>query len=136
MAKKKSFGLGDLVEKAAKPIAKVIDKIAGTDLENCEGCKKRKEKLNKVAIIKEDKIVNNLSSEHTGILHNYFETFGSNPYLGTRQQRALIQIVEIHDSVRFKTTSCGSCWRNKMHPRLEAIAIRNGILNEDGTIRK
>jgi len=41
-------GLGDQVEKIAKPIAKAIDKIAGTNIENCGGCKKRKEKLNKL----------------------------------------------------------------------------------------
>jgi hypothetical protein len=40
-------GFGDLVEKVAKPIAKVIDHIAGTKIEQCGGCLKRKEYLNK-----------------------------------------------------------------------------------------
>ena len=43
---KKKTKLGDIAEKVFKPIAKAIDKVAGTDLENCEGCKKRKEYLN------------------------------------------------------------------------------------------
>jgi hypothetical protein len=39
--------LGDAVEKVAKPIAKVIDKVVGTELQNCGGCKARQEKLNR-----------------------------------------------------------------------------------------
>lgn len=42
----KPAGLGDRVERIAKPIAKVIDRVAHTDLQNCGGCKKRKEYLN------------------------------------------------------------------------------------------
>ncbi len=41
-----SLGLGDRVEKVAQPIAKVIDKIAGTNIQNCGACQKRKEYLN------------------------------------------------------------------------------------------
>ena len=44
----KSLGLGDRVEKVAQPIAKVIDKIAGTNIQNCGACQKRKEKLNQL----------------------------------------------------------------------------------------
>lgn len=40
-------GLGDRVEKIAQPIAKIIDKIAGTNIQGCGGCQKRKEYLNK-----------------------------------------------------------------------------------------
>jgi len=39
-------GLGDLVEKIAKPVARSIDKAFGTNIEGCGGCKKRKEYLN------------------------------------------------------------------------------------------
>lgn len=39
-------GLGDVVAKVAKPIASAIDAVAGTNLKNCGGCKKRQEKLN------------------------------------------------------------------------------------------
>jgi len=40
-------GLGDVVEKVAKPIAKVIDAVAGTKIQNCGGCNKRRKYLNK-----------------------------------------------------------------------------------------
>lgn len=40
-------GLGDLVEVVAKPVARAIDRAAGTNIRNCEGCAKRKEALNK-----------------------------------------------------------------------------------------
>ncbi len=40
-------GLGDKVESIAQPIAKIIDKIAGTNIQGCGACKKRKEYLNK-----------------------------------------------------------------------------------------
>lgn len=44
---KKTEGLGDLVESVAKPIAKAIDGIAGTNIEGCGACQKRKKYLNK-----------------------------------------------------------------------------------------
>lgn len=43
----KPQGLGDRVEKIAQPIAKVIDRVAGTNIQECGSCKKRKEWLNK-----------------------------------------------------------------------------------------
>lgn len=45
---RKMEGLGDLVEKFAQPIAKAIDKVAGTNVQGCGGCKKRKQALNKL----------------------------------------------------------------------------------------
>ena len=48
LEEKKQFGLGDAVAKIAQPIAKTIDSIAGTDIQNCGGCKKRQEKLNNI----------------------------------------------------------------------------------------
>lgn len=47
VASKKLRGLGDVVEVLAKPIARGIDKLAGTDIENCEGCAERRERLNR-----------------------------------------------------------------------------------------
>lgn len=44
---KKYRGLGDIVAVAAKPVAKAIDAILGTDFKNCPGCAKRQDKLNK-----------------------------------------------------------------------------------------
>lgn len=40
-------GLGTYAEKVFKPIAKVIDAVAGTDLEHCEECDERKKDWNK-----------------------------------------------------------------------------------------
>lgn len=40
-------GLGDLVYKVANPIAKAIDRMAGTNIQGCGGCKQRREFLNK-----------------------------------------------------------------------------------------
>lgn len=45
--KNKINGLGDKVERIAQPIAKAIDRVAGTRIQECGGCKKRKEWLNK-----------------------------------------------------------------------------------------
>ena len=39
-------GLGDVVAAVAQPIAKAFDRVAGTDIEHCAGCEKRREKLN------------------------------------------------------------------------------------------
>lgn len=45
---KKKLGLGDLVAKITQPIAKGIDSIAGTNIQNCGGCKKRQKLLNNI----------------------------------------------------------------------------------------
>ena len=44
---KRLSGLGDVVEKIAQPVAKLIDGVAGTNVQGCGACKKRKEYLNK-----------------------------------------------------------------------------------------
>jgi hypothetical protein len=41
-------GLGDMVAAIAQPIARAIDRVAGTKIRNCGGCKKRREALNKM----------------------------------------------------------------------------------------
>lgn len=43
--------LGDVVELAAKPIAKSIDRVAGTNLKNCGGCNRRREALNAARLL-------------------------------------------------------------------------------------
>jgi len=40
-------GVGDIVHKVAQPIARVIDRVAKTNIQGCGGCKKRREALNK-----------------------------------------------------------------------------------------
>ena len=51
---KKYRGAGDLVAAAAKPVAKAIDAILGTDLQNCADCKEDQEKLNRAFPFKVD----------------------------------------------------------------------------------
>jgi hypothetical protein len=41
-------GFGDIIYKFAQPIAKTVDKTLGTKIQNCGGCKKRRELLNKL----------------------------------------------------------------------------------------
>jgi hypothetical protein len=42
------LGLGDAVALVAQPIARVIDRVAGTNIQNCGGCKQRQEMLNRL----------------------------------------------------------------------------------------
>lgn len=48
-------GLGDLVAFVAQPVARAIDKLAGTKLVGCGGCKKRRELLNQAFPLKRRK---------------------------------------------------------------------------------
>lgn len=41
-----SVGLGDMVHAVAQPIAKVIDRVAGTNVQGCGACAKRRAMLN------------------------------------------------------------------------------------------
>ena len=47
---RKPVGLGDVVAKVAKPVARVLDATMGTKLQNCGGCDKRREELNKIQL--------------------------------------------------------------------------------------
>jgi len=47
VVKKKITGIGDVMHGIAQPIAKSIDMVAGTKIQQCGGCKKRREALNK-----------------------------------------------------------------------------------------
>lgn len=42
----KPNGLGDRVERIAQPVARVIDRLAGTNIQGCGACQKRKKYLN------------------------------------------------------------------------------------------
>lgn len=46
------FGVGDFIRIFAQPIAKVIDKVAGTNLESCSGCAKRRANLNSIGRVR------------------------------------------------------------------------------------
>jgi hypothetical protein len=43
-------GLGDVVHAGLKPFVVAIDKAAGTNLQHCGGCKRRRETLNKIKL--------------------------------------------------------------------------------------
>lgn len=45
------YGLGDVVSAIAQPIAKVIDRIAGTSIKTCGACAQRRANLNKLGRI-------------------------------------------------------------------------------------
>jgi len=47
LTSQKTEGLGDKVERIAKPIAVGIDRVFGTNVKNCEACKRRRDWLNK-----------------------------------------------------------------------------------------
>jgi hypothetical protein len=47
-AARRSLGLGDVVAAIAQPIAKAIDAVAHTNIQNCGGCKKRRAALNRI----------------------------------------------------------------------------------------
>lgn len=40
-------GLGDVVAVVAQPIAKAIDRVAGTKIQGCNSCQRRRAALNK-----------------------------------------------------------------------------------------
>jgi len=39
-------GLGDVIHHYAQPVAKVIDRVVGTNVQSCGGCRRRREVLN------------------------------------------------------------------------------------------
>jgi hypothetical protein len=43
---RKLSGLGDAIALIAKPIARAVDRVAKTDLQNCNKCKQRQARLN------------------------------------------------------------------------------------------
>jgi hypothetical protein len=45
--KNTNVGLGDRVERIAQPIARAIDRVAGTNIRGCSACQVRKKYLNK-----------------------------------------------------------------------------------------
>lgn len=42
----KYAGLGDVVHTLAQPVAKLIDAVAGTDIQHCSACGQRRKDLN------------------------------------------------------------------------------------------
>lgn len=44
----KITGLGDVVAIIAQPIAKAIDRVAGTNIRRCRACRRRRGKMNQL----------------------------------------------------------------------------------------
>lgn len=44
--KPRGFGLGDAVALIAQPVAKVVDKLAGSKIATCSPCSQRRQRLN------------------------------------------------------------------------------------------
>lgn len=44
---RRRIGLGDAMAAVAQPIAKAVDAVLGTNLQNCASCGQRQESLNK-----------------------------------------------------------------------------------------
>lgn len=42
------YGAGDVIHKIVNPIAETLDKTLKTNIKNCDGCKKRRKKLNEM----------------------------------------------------------------------------------------
>lgn len=89
----RATGLGDVVAKVAQPIAKAVDAVAGTNLANCGGCKRRQQKLNQKFPMKNILILTILLTlttwsaraldwTYSTNLH-YALTYPTNIYLGT-----------------------------------------------------
>ena len=45
---KKYRGMGDVVAALAQPVARGLDRVFGTHLEHCPGCRERQESLNRM----------------------------------------------------------------------------------------
>jgi hypothetical protein len=50
---RKYRGAGDVVERIAKPVARMIDRTFGTNLVECPSCAKRRETLNRILPLKD-----------------------------------------------------------------------------------
>jgi hypothetical protein len=46
LVESRNEGLGDKIERVARPIAKTIDYIFGTDIQGCKGCEQMRDDLN------------------------------------------------------------------------------------------
>lgn len=115
-------GLGDLVEKVAKPIAKAIDKVVGTDIEHCDGCDKRKDFLNRLS----GSIIEKFgyrpymepTEEELDKIVQYFENQGSKS--GKQWQKELLPLQNKLFYRKDRPTSCAPCW-GKVALRLKII---------------
>ena len=108
---RKAKGLGDTIEQftEATGIKAVVDKISEVTGVNC-GCEERKEALNKLWTYKQVSCIN-----ETDLI--WLQEFLPNKpnQLTIKQQERLKIIYKETFNVNFRTTSCGSCWRDMIN---------------------
>jgi hypothetical protein len=114
MAKKKSKGLGDSIEKVTKAtgIDKLVKFVAGEDC----GCDERKEKLNK--LFPYNSSIECLDEQEYSILHDWFSEERNS--VAPSEQAELRKIYNRVFNKNSSPTSCGSCVRD-MVDRLRQV---------------
>lgn len=108
MAKRKSKGLGDTIEKIteATGIKAGVEKLAQAIGWDC-GCDERKRILNEIFPYKK---VNCLNEEDFEFLKTWFSI--NRNEVSIMEQRKLSEIYFNVFNIRLEQTSCDSCWRD------------------------
>ena len=121
MAKRKSKGLGDTVEKITKAtgIKKVVEAVSEATGLDC-GCEGRKEKLNKLFPYKKTECLTDDDSEW---LANFFLT--TNNQLTPKQQNRIIEIYKNVFNQIIQPSNCGSCWRDRVNELKRVFETQN-----------
>jgi len=121
MAKRKSKGLGDTIEKIteATGIKTVVDAISEATGIDC-GCGERKELLNKLFPYKQIECLNEEDNEW---LTNFFTT--TNDQLTPKQQTRIIDIYKNVFNQKISPSNCGSCWRDRIQELKQIYNTQN-----------
>ena len=121
MAKRKSKGLGDTVEKITKAtgIKKVVEAVSEATGLDC-GCEGRKEVLNKLFPYKKTECLTDDDSEW---LANFFLT--TNNQLTPKQQNRIIEIYKNVFNQIIQPSNCGSCWRDRVNELKRVFETQN-----------
>jgi len=121
MAKRKSKGLGDTIEKITeatgiKTVVEAISEATGIDC----GCGERKELLNKLFPYKQIECLNEEDNEW---LTNFFTT--TNDQLTPKQQTRIIDIYKNVFNQKISPSNCGSCWRDRIQELKQIYNTQN-----------
>jgi hypothetical protein len=111
MAKRKSKGLGDTIEKITeatgiKAVVEAISEATGVDC----GCDARKGVLNKLFPYKQVECLSDVDNEYLTI---FFST--TNNQLTPKQQTRITEIYLNVFNQKIQPSNCGSCWRDKVN---------------------
>tara|TARA_R100000742_G_C4279306_1_gene103517 strand:+ start:1013 stop:1420 length:408 start_codon:yes stop_codon:yes gene_type:complete len=112
----KTKGLGDTIEKVFEKTG--IDKVAKFILgEDC-GCDKRRDTLNKIFPYNKPECLN---EDEFNYLDNYFKSTKNVVTTETQKELLVIYNRVFHDNMQ--PTSCGSCFKNELHDKLEKVYL-------------